>query len=114
MFEETPVGLTSFALDRPWAADGKFFAADAWKMGDNLQVKLQHSSVFGFGIHNTEDAQGWRAKVHAPNNPSIADLNPVAQEQDGIPQCSSSLKLKSQGYSNQLKVKTFRKILKHW
>lgn len=69
--------------------------------GRQFARETARSSVFCFGIQNVEDAQSWRTKVHASNNPSIANLNPVAQEQERIPQRGSSLKLKSQRLSFQ-------------
>lgn len=54
----------------------------------------RHSLVLRFRFHNRENAQGWRTKVHSPNYSSIANFDPMTQEQDGIPQCSSPLKIK--------------------
>lgn len=49
-------------------------------------------SAFSFQIQNWKDAQGRRTKMHTSNYPSISNLNPMAQKQDGIPKCRSSLK----------------------
>lgn len=63
------------------------------------------SAVILFWIKNWENAQRWRRKMHTPHKTSIPNLYLIAQQQDRIPKCCSSLQ-----WENKCKVQKLDKI----